>query len=249
MSPEPKPTRAAKLAALDAERMRSIAHWTARTLETDSPVPFGADIFHTKSGTRLMRATNAVGKEHDPSAHAEVRTVRLACRKLKGFSLQGYTMYTTCEPCPMCMSATRCGPGWTGSSMARRSKMQIAICNQIQIPAIEVASRSGYGMQCRRRPGAARGTLPMLSLLIPTCMRAMRTWSSKRTLAKKRTEASNCNIAFKEQRHTRNRSRRRGESTGCTSHDVTWQRDCLKLLPTRRANIDCNLQMVDRLSR
>ena len=90
-------------AALDAERMVSIAHWTARTLTTESPVPFGADILDTKTGTRLMRAVNAVGKENDPSSHAEVRTVRLACKKLKRASLKGYTMYTTCEPCPMCM--------------------------------------------------------------------------------------------------------------------------------------------------
>ena len=73
---------AAALAALDGERMRSLAAWTALTLETASPVPFGADIVNTRTGERLMRAHNAVGPEHDPSSHAEVRCIRLACKKL-----------------------------------------------------------------------------------------------------------------------------------------------------------------------
>ncbi len=51
-----------------------------------------------------MRAVNAVRREHDPSSHAETRTVRLACKKLKRTSLAGYTMYSTCEPCAMCMA-------------------------------------------------------------------------------------------------------------------------------------------------
>jgi tRNA(Arg) A34 adenosine deaminase TadA len=41
----------------------------------------------------------------DPTAHAEVHAIRAACRKLKSISLKGHTLYTTCEPCPMCMGA------------------------------------------------------------------------------------------------------------------------------------------------
>ena len=126
---------------VDKERMRSIAAWTARTLETPNPVPFGADILHTTTGERLMRALNAVGKENDPSAHAEVRTMRLACKKLKSPSLAGYTLYTTCEPCPMCMSDAL----WAGidrvvygATIADANRF----CKQIRIPATEVAERS-----------------------------------------------------------------------------------------------------------
>src|SRR6202166_1641075 len=89
---------------LDEERMRELYHFTARTLETGRPVPFGALIVNTRTGQRLMRATNNVARENDPSSHAEVRTVRLACKKLKRPSLAGFTMYSTCEPCPMCMA-------------------------------------------------------------------------------------------------------------------------------------------------
>jgi tRNA(Arg) A34 adenosine deaminase TadA len=182
-----KPTKAAKQLALDSERMISIANWTARTLETDSPVPFGADILHTKTGERLMRAFNAVGKEHDPSSHAEVRTVRLACKKLKGWSLKGYTMYTTCEPCPMCMANAL----WAGldrvvygATIADANRF----CKQIQIPATEVAERSD--MICVV-DGPIEQELCLTLFTHPNMQRAMKTWSSKRTVSTKRTEPSN----------------------------------------------------------
>src|SRR5450756_116824 len=91
----------AGLAALDAARMAEVVRFTAKTQATERPVPFGALIVETKTGKRLMMRVNSVAKENDPSSHAEVRTVRAACRKLKSPSLQGYTMYSTCEPCPM----------------------------------------------------------------------------------------------------------------------------------------------------
>ena len=129
------------LAAFDEARMREIYRFTARTLETQTPVPFGALIVNSKTGERLIRATNAVRREHDPSSHAEVRTVRLACKKLKHTSLTGYTMYSTCEPCPMCMANAL----WAGldrvvygATIADASQH----CLQIHIPATEVAQRA-----------------------------------------------------------------------------------------------------------
>src|SRR5438874_13796272 len=89
---------------LDELRMMELVRFTANTLETESPVPFGASIVHTDSGELLTQAVNAVRRENDPSSHAELRTVRKATRKLKTSSLGGYTLYTTCEPCPMCMA-------------------------------------------------------------------------------------------------------------------------------------------------
>jgi tRNA(adenine34) deaminase len=136
---------AAEISLVDRERMRSIAAFTAQTLDTPTPVPFGADILNTKTGERLMRSVNAVGPEHDPSAHAETRTIRLACAKLGSSSLAGYTLYTTCEPCPMCMSCAL----WAGldrvvfgATIADAAKD----VNQIYIPAKEVAKRSD--MKC-----------------------------------------------------------------------------------------------------
>src|SRR5882724_1539034 len=127
--------------SLDEERMRDIQAFTARTMNTPHPAPFGALIVHTKSGKPLMRAINAVTREDDPSSHAEVRTVRLACKKLNQPSLAGYTMYSTCEPCPMCMANAlwaqldRVVYGATIDDANRH-------CLQIHIPATEVAKRS-----------------------------------------------------------------------------------------------------------
>ena len=125
----------------DEERMREIVSFTAKTMTTSRPVPFGALIIHTESGERLMRAVNAVGVESDPSSHAELRAVRLACKKLKRPSLAGYTMYSTCEPCAMCMANAlwaRLDRVVYGATIADASKH----CLQIHIPAKTVAARS-----------------------------------------------------------------------------------------------------------
>jgi tRNA(adenine34) deaminase len=132
-------------ALLDEERMRDLVRFTARTFDTASPSPFGALIVHTKTGKELMRATNAVMRENDPSSHGETRTVRLACKKLKKPSLAGYTMYSTCEPCPMCMANAlwaRLDRVVFGATIEDANRYTL----QIHISANEVARRSD--MEC-----------------------------------------------------------------------------------------------------
>lgn len=65
--------------------------------------PFGAVI--VKDNKIIARSANTVIPKNDPTAHAEIATIRLACKKLKTHDLTGYTLYTSCEPCPMCLSA------------------------------------------------------------------------------------------------------------------------------------------------
>ena len=161
---------------LDAARMRALAAWTGRTLDTPSPVPFGAEIVSTATGKRLMRATNAVAKEHDPSSHAEVRTVRLACKKIKSFSLAGYTMYTTCEPCPMCMANAL----WAGlDRVVYGATIEDAnrFCRQIQIAATEVARRSD--MRCEV-VGPVEREACLTLFTHPNMQKTFLTWSSKK---------------------------------------------------------------------
>lgn len=165
-----------RTAALDADRMRALAVWTARSLEMEHPVPFGAEIFHSRTGERLMRAANAVGKENDPSSHAELRTIRLACKKLKGFSLKGYTLYTTCEPCPMCMADAL----WAGlDRVVYGATIEDAhrFCRQIHIPAAEVAARSD--MSCVV-DGPVERALCLELFTHPKMQKAFRTWSKRR---------------------------------------------------------------------
>lgn len=65
--------------------------------------PFGAVIVH--NGEVIACAGNSVTKDCDPTAHAEVNAIRMAGKKLKTHDLSGCELYSSCEPCPMCLSA------------------------------------------------------------------------------------------------------------------------------------------------
>lgn len=65
--------------------------------------PFGAVI--VRDGKYIASGTNRVVPNNDPTAHAEVVAIRNACRVLGTFDLSGCTVYASCEPCPMCLSA------------------------------------------------------------------------------------------------------------------------------------------------
>lgn len=72
-------------------------------VESGNGGPFGAVITH--NGEVVAEAGNSVFTTNDPTAHAEVNAIRAACRKLGVFRLDGCTIYTSCEPCPMCLAA------------------------------------------------------------------------------------------------------------------------------------------------
>lgn len=65
--------------------------------------PFGAVI--VKDGKIIGEGWNKVTSSNDPTAHAEVVAIRNACENMKNFSLEGAEVYTSCEPCPMCLAA------------------------------------------------------------------------------------------------------------------------------------------------
>lgn len=65
--------------------------------------PFGCII--VKDNTIIARACNQVTQTCDPTAHAEIVAIRQACKSLKSFQLDACILYTSCEPCPMCMGA------------------------------------------------------------------------------------------------------------------------------------------------
>jgi tRNA(Arg) A34 adenosine deaminase TadA len=66
--------------------------------------PFGC-VITDKDGNEIATGHNMVTLTNDPTAHAEVVTIREACKKLNTFDLSGYKLFTSCEPCPMCLSA------------------------------------------------------------------------------------------------------------------------------------------------
>lgn len=65
--------------------------------------PFGCVI--VKNNSIIAEGSNQVTKNNDPTAHAEIVTIRNACKKLNSFDLKDTQIYTSCEPCPMCLSA------------------------------------------------------------------------------------------------------------------------------------------------
>lgn len=166
--------------ARDATIMADLIRFTARSFRMGRPVPFGAAIVHTKSGELLYRARNAVMRENDPSAHAELRTVRLACRKIGSPSLAGYTLYTTCEPCPMCMANAlwaRVDRVVFGATIADANRH----CNQIHISADEVSKRSD--MPCVVDGEVMRDECYAL-FTDPAMLAVFKTWSTRKTKAR-----------------------------------------------------------------
>ncbi len=70
---------------------------------TNGGGPFGAVI--VKDGKVIAEGVNRVTANNDPTAHAEVTAIRAACQRIGNFKLDGCEIYTSCEPCPMCLSA------------------------------------------------------------------------------------------------------------------------------------------------
>lgn len=85
------------------------AAWIARSIElavtnvAEGGGPFGALI--VRDGRVVATGQNRVTRDLDPTAHAEVMAIRAACQVEASFSLAGATLYTSCEPCPLCLSA------------------------------------------------------------------------------------------------------------------------------------------------
>ena len=72
-------------------------------MQSNEGGPFGAVV--VKDGKIIAEGKNCVTSSNDPTAHAEVVAIRNACKKLNSFQLEGCVIYTSCEPCPMCLGA------------------------------------------------------------------------------------------------------------------------------------------------
>jgi tRNA(Arg) A34 adenosine deaminase TadA len=83
--------------------MRRAIALSAEKMRAGLGGPFGAIIARNREV--IAEGFNQVTSNNDPTAHAEVVAIRAACRQLGSFSLQGCEMYTSCEPCPMCLGA------------------------------------------------------------------------------------------------------------------------------------------------
>jgi tRNA(Arg) A34 adenosine deaminase TadA len=87
----------------DEKYLREAIELASKSVEMGGG-PFGAVI--VKDGKVIGRGHNSVTTDCDPTAHAEVNAIRDACKTIDNFSLKGSVLYTSCEPCPMCLTAT-----------------------------------------------------------------------------------------------------------------------------------------------
>ncbi|MBA4144665.1 MAG: tRNA-specific adenosine deaminase [Azospira oryzae] len=83
--------------------MREAVRLSQLSLQDGKGGPFGCVI--VKDNKIIGRGNNQVTSSNDPTAHAEVMAIRDACRQLGTFQLEGCEVYTSCEPCPMCLGA------------------------------------------------------------------------------------------------------------------------------------------------
>jgi tRNA(Arg) A34 adenosine deaminase TadA len=87
----------------DHEFMQAAIDLAQQNVQNHTGGPFGSVV--VKDGEIIGKGVNTVTTTNDPTAHAEVVAIREACRHVGTFQLDGCTLYTSCEPCPMCLSA------------------------------------------------------------------------------------------------------------------------------------------------
>ena len=85
------------------EYMKIAKELSDDNLQSNSGGPFGACI--VKDGKVIGKGSNKVLKNNDPTAHAEIMAIRNACKNINSYDLSGCELYTSCYPCPMCLSA------------------------------------------------------------------------------------------------------------------------------------------------
>jgi guanine deaminase len=126
--------------------------------------PFGAVV--VKDGSIIAEGANQVTSSNDPTAHAEMVAIREACRKLAAFDLEACEIYTSCEPCPMCLGAIY----W-----ARLSRVYFA-------NADADASRAGFDDSLIYRELAlpySQRKIPMIQMMREEALVAFRAWENK----------------------------------------------------------------------
>jgi tRNA(Arg) A34 adenosine deaminase TadA len=126
--------------------------------------PFGAVV--VKDGAIIGEAANQVTSTNDPTAHAEVLAIRRGCEKLGTFDLTGGEIYTSCEPCPMCLGAIY----W-----ARLSRIYFA---NVDADASKIGFDDSLIYREIAQPRAQR-KIPMIQMMREEALAAFRAWENK----------------------------------------------------------------------
>ena len=144
--------------------MRKAIELSVENVRSGKGGPFAALV--VKDGAIVASGANLVTATFDPTAHAEIVAIRAACRTLAAFQLTGCEIYTTCEPCPMCMGAiywarpAKVYFGNTHADAARIGFDDSFIYQQLRLPQIERA-------------------IPMVQLMRDEALSAFAEWERK----------------------------------------------------------------------
>ena len=144
--------------------MRAAIRLSREKMRRGDGGPFGAVVVHR--GKIVGRGWNRVTSANDPTAHAEVTAIRDACRRLKTFQLDDCELYTSCEPCPMCLAAIY----W-----ARCKKVFYANTRR---DAARIEFDDDWIYREVARP-ITRRKIPMKQLLRPEALKIFKEWKSK----------------------------------------------------------------------
>src|ERR1700719_3862694 len=126
--------------------------------------PFGAVV--VKDAAIVADGANQVTSTNDPTAHAEVRAIRKACKKLGLFDLEGCEIYSSCEPCPMCLGAIY----W-----ARLSRVYFA---NVDADASKIGFDDSLIYREIAKPHSQR-KIPMIQMMREEALSAFRAWEDK----------------------------------------------------------------------
>jgi guanine deaminase len=137
----------------------------ARTgMENDAGGPFGCVV--VRDGRVIGEGNNSVTSANDPTAHAEIIAIRSACSEIGSFQLDGCSIYTSCEPCPMCLGAIY----W-----ARPERVFYA-CNRDDAAVIGFDDRFIY--EELEKPNESR-EMAMTSMMRDEALEIFRQWAAK----------------------------------------------------------------------
>ncbi|MGH9744823.1 MAG: nucleoside deaminase [Candidatus Acidiferrales bacterium] len=135
-----------------------------QNIESGHGGPFAAVV--VRDGKIIAEGANCVTSTNDPTAHAEVVAIREACKKLRAFELKGCEIYTTCEPCPMCLGAIY----W-----ARPARVYFA---NTAADAANAGFDDSLIYEEIPRPHAQR-KIPLIPMMREEALEAFRVWQSK----------------------------------------------------------------------
>lgn len=144
--------------------MREAIRLSFEKMQADFGGPFGAVV--VRNGKIVGRGWNCVTSTNDPTAHAEIVAIRSACKRLKRFELSDCEIYTSCEPCPMCLAASywaRIGSIFYANTREDAAKIAFddaSIYREIKLPM-------------------SRRKVPMKQLLRTEALRVFKAWQDK----------------------------------------------------------------------